>query len=285
MEWNLRYSPHVGYVPPADLMLFRFLAGNDRAAHVRFAAREKMAGILYPWAVDAPPEERHAVKKALQETGLECSCVVATPMSALMEPVWVADGDDAQSKLFRHIEAALQVATDLGSKSLAVLLKGDGHTSLAVQRRRAIDRLRAAADLAAASGSVLAIEPMIALPEMLLRTFAEGVELLQAAAHPAIKLIFDTGHVTDMGDPLFETYSQAYDHIQLLQIADMPGRVEVGGGTLGIVRLLAYAIQRRYQGLVDLEHDWLTPGAASERRGIETLMTLDAQARQMAGIS
>jgi len=281
MDWALRYSPHVGYAP-ADRLLFRDLAGSDRAAHVRFAAREGMAGILYPWAVDGPAAERRAVKEALQETGLECSLIVSTPLAAVMEPVWVADGGGAQAKLLGYVTDALRVAKDLGSTNLAVLIRSDGRTAAAVQRRRAIDRLRAAADLAAAEDVVLAVEPMIVLPDMLLRNFADGVELVRAAAHPAIKLIFDTGHVTQMGDPLLSTYVSAYDDVSLLQLADMPGRVEVGGGQIDFVPLLAHAIRRGYGGLVDLEHDWSQPGAAGERRGIEQLATIDARARQSA---
>jgi hydroxypyruvate isomerase len=283
MNWALRYSPHVGYAP-ADRLLFRALAGTDRADHVHFAARERMAGILYPWAADSPSAERNAVKGALQETGLACSCIVSTPLALVLDPVWVADGAEAQRKLLGYVESALRTAKEFGSGTLAVLIRSDGHTSAAVQRRRAIDRLRAAADLAASQDVVLAVEPMILLPDMLLRTFSEGVDLIRAASHPAIKLIFDTGHVTQMGDPLLSTYEAAYDDICLLQLADMPGRVEVGGGKIDFVPLLAAAISRGYTGLVDLEHDWVTPGEAGERSGIETLAQIDAKARQRATV-
>jgi hydroxypyruvate isomerase len=283
MSWALRYSPHVGYAP-ADRLLFRGLAGTERAEHVRFAARERMAGILYPWAADSPAEERNAVRAALQETGLACSCIVSTPLAAVQEPVWVAAGTEAQDKLLGYVAAALRVAKDLGSRTLAVLIRSDGQTSATVQRRRAIDRLRAAADLAAAQGVILAIEPMILLPDMLLRTFSEGVDLVRAASHPSIKLIFDTGHVTQMGDPLLPTYVAAYDDICLLQLADMPGRVEVGAGEIDFVPLLAAAIWQGYTGLVDLEHDWVKPGEAGERNGIEKLTEIDAAARRRATV-
>jgi hydroxypyruvate isomerase len=123
------------------------------------------------------------------------------------------------------------------------------------------------------------------LPDMLLRSFAEGVELVRAAAHPGIKLIFDTGHVTHMGDSLLPTYVAAYDDICLLQLADMPGRIEVGGGEIDFVPLLTHAIRRGYRGFVDLEHDWSQPGATGERRGIEKLAMIDARARQSANLS
>ncbi len=90
------------------------------------------------------------------------------------------------------------VAQELGSTMLAVLIRGDGTQSTTTQRHRAADRLRASADLAARQGVVLAIEPMIDLPDMLLPTFSAAVDFVHQVSHPGVKLIFDTGHVTRM---------------------------------------------------------------------------------------
>ena len=278
MDWALRYSIHLGYAPPERLSLFRASAGSDRADHVRFAARMGFAGVLYPWATERPAEERRAVKTALDETGLQCGSIVFTPF---MDPVWVVHGTEAQDRMLGYLAEAQAVAKSLGSDNLAILIRGDGQTAPAVQRRR-VDRLRVAADLAAASGIVLAIEPMVIFPDMLLRSFSESVEMVRAAAHPAIKLIFDSGHLTRMGDPILSSYVEAYDDIHVLQLADMPGRVEVGAGEIDFVPLLAHAVGRGYRGLVDLEHDWLEPGEAAECRAIDRLRTIDAQARRCA---
>jgi hydroxypyruvate isomerase len=285
MNWALRYAPHVGYLPPADVLLFRASAGSDRVDHVRFAAREGMAGILYPWAADRPAAERAAVKSALRETGLECGCIVSMPLRAIPEPIWVSEGPSAEAKLLGYVTAALEVAKELGSQTLAVLIRSDGETSPSVQRRRAVARLRVAADLAAAAGIVLAVEPMILLPDMLLRKFSEGVDLIRSVAHPAVKLIFDTGHVTHMGDPLLSTYTQAYDDIRVLQLADMPGRIEPGAGEIDFLPLLVHALRKGYAGLIELEHDWLQPGETAERNAIGKLAAMDTAARLQATAS
>lgn len=279
MSWALRYSPHVGYVPP-DRLLFRAHAGADnRAEHIRFAAREGMAGVLFPWACESPPAEREAVRAALLETGLECSCIVSTPFAKLREPLWTAPGAEVSEALVGYVGRALDVAQDLNSSSLAVLLIGTEPGAEAADKARAADRLRSAADTAAERGMVLVVEP---IPGMLLRTFAEGAEYVRALNHPAIRLIFDTGHVTTTGEPLMASYVEAYDDVALLQIADMPGRVESGAGTLDLASVLAHAIRRGYRGLVDLEHDWAEPGLESERRGLQRLAELDAAAQRIA---
>jgi hydroxypyruvate isomerase len=281
MTFSLRYAPHLGFSPP-DQLLFGELAGDDRAENVRFAPREGMAGVLYPWAIDSPVDERRAVAEALRETGLACGFIVSTPRSELMNPIWVTEGGAASKALLGHIANAVRVAKEIGSPMLAVLIRGDGVSEPDVQRQRAIENLRAAADLASADGLMLGIEPMIKLPDMLLRTFDEGVAMVDEAAHPAIKLVFDVAHVTSMGDPLLETYVNSYDDIAVLQLGDMPGRVEVGAGEIDFVPLLAHAIHRGYAGLVDLEHYWSNPGPACERRGLEMLAEIDAAAARHA---
>ena len=129
----------------------------------------------------------------------------------------------------------------------------------------------------------LSIEPMIARPDMPLRTFAEAVELVRKAAHPGVTLTYDTGHLTAMGDPLLESFVEAYSDISVVQLADMPGRVEVGGGEIDFAPILAHAIRCGYAGLIDLEHDWTNPGANGERQGLERLAATDAAARRLAG--
>lgn len=281
MSWVLRYAPHVGYAPPEKL-LFRELAGANRADHVRFAARQGMAGILFPWAGESPSEERNSVRDALQETGLSCSCLVSVPLSAVLEPIWVTGSEATESKWRKYLLRSVQIAKDLGSHCLAVLIRAVPDSSRTHQVRTAIDRLRHAADLAASHGLILVVEPMIALPDMLLRNFAEGVELIRSAAHPALKLIFDTGHVFEMGEPVVQTYIDAYDDIALLQLADMPGRVQPGAGTIDMVQILAHAMRKRYTGLVDLEHGWSDPSKSGEQKGLEQLAQIEAKALRVS---
>jgi len=129
---------------------------------------------------------------------------------------------------------------------------------------------------------MVGVEPMVAIPNSLLQSFAAGAELVRVCNHPAVKLIFDTGHLVDMRETVVQTFSEAYDDICLLQLADMPGRVEPGQGEIDFVQLLAHAIHRGYSGLVDLEHDWRSHDQNAEQAGIDNLAMLDGKARDEA---
>lgn len=280
MNELLRYAPHTGYLPQDRTPLFSALASPDISHQVRFAASQGMGGILDPWAIDRSAVEIEALERALDETGLVAGCVCALPLARFTEPLWVAGSNDEQ--LRGYLSHSLRIAKRLRSSVLAVLLFADGDTAPAVQRRRAIDRLRGAADLASARGITIGVEPIKGISGPLIDNFADAVDLVRGVGHPGVKLIFDTGHVTDFGDRVLESYAQAYDDIAVLQLADMPGRVEAGGGRIDFVPVLAHAIARGYEGLVELEHQWSESGEDVQRRGLERLRAIDAQAQEMA---
>lgn len=277
MDHVLRYASHTGYLPHDRTPLFIASGGPDPVDQVRFAASVGMAGIMDPWAVDRAPQQTEAIGQAFAETGLVGGCICLTPLERFTQPLWVAEAAPAELQV--HLQRALDVAGTYRSNVLAVLIMEEAGTANAVQHRRAIDRLREAADVALSRGVTLAIEPIGGFPGMLLPSFASAAELVAAANHPGVKLIFDTGHVTVLGEPVLESYLQAYDDIAVLQLADMPDRVEPGAGGIDFVPILGHAIARGYRGLVELEHQWSIPGREGEERGLQALRAIEAQAR------
>lgn len=70
----------------------------------------------------------------------------------------------------------------------------------------------------------------------------------------------------------------AWEYIEIVQLADCPGRLEPGTGQVDFAGVLKVLARRDYQGLVELEHGWAQPGTESEQRGLDTLRRLDAAA-------
>jgi len=79
------------------------------------------------------------------------------------------------------------------------------------------------------------------------------------------------------GDLLFHL-EQAWDHIEIVQLADNPGRLEPGTGEINFESVLRFLIRRSYPGLVELEYGWQMPGLESENRGLANLHRLDGAA-------
>jgi len=62
--------------------------------------------------------------------------------------------------------------------------------------------------------SQVAVEPMIAFPDISLQTTGRRLELIAAVHHPEFGLVFDTGLSLDEGqENLARLFEEAYDHV------------------------------------------------------------------------
>jgi hydroxypyruvate isomerase len=271
---RLRYTSHLGYVDVDDPLYRQSVGSSDPRDHVAFAARQGLAGVLFPWAVSRPPALVESYRKALIEFRLQASAIVYAPLEDVLTPSWTRP--TGWSDIRSHLDRSVPLANSLGSRMLAVLIRATPETSRGDQERALIDNLSRAGDAAAAAGLIIGVEHMIALPGMLLTNTAQAVELFDRLNHPAVKLIFDTGHVYDMDGDVLGAYHQAKHHIGLLQLADMPGRVEPGAGLVDIVSLLSSARRDGLaDGLIDLEHGWSERTVEAEQRSLEMLRRID----------
>ena len=278
MAWSMRYSFHAGYAPPAFASQFRAtLGGDDPVALVRFAAVHGMAGVLYPWALDRPPAEVERVAAALAETGLAGGClVIATPPFA-----WTDRSPGGGATLTAAVERACTVAAALGATIVVAfpLLDPARADAPAAQRDDLVANLTAMATVAGRHGMTIGLEPMhVPHLGLALQSLDDALDVVDRAGG-GVGIIFDTAHVATMHGDLLDRFRAAYDRIVLIQLADLPGRVEPGAGTLDLVPLAAEAIARGYVGLVDLEHGWLTPNAQGESDGLTRLRTFDDRVR------
>lgn len=280
MNWFLRYTSHLGYFPPDFRPQFAAtVGGDDPVAHVNYAASIGMCGVLYPWAAERSESEVGAVRAALAATGLACGCVVSVPLAATFSAPWIDRSATGRSTLEQYIVTAAKTANWLGSSVLAAIISADPSRDAEAQFDDAAANLHDMGRVAADHGLTLAVEPMCILPNMLLATTTAAADVLRRADQPSTGLIFDTGHVATMGEDILTSFSEVFDQIALLQLADDPGRVEPGAGKLPLVELAAAAVRRGYSGLIDLEHDWLSPDREGETVGLERLRTFDDAVR------
>jgi hydroxypyruvate isomerase len=287
MSPGLRFASHLGYLSVEE-PLFRASVGSiDAVAHIEFAARLGFHGVLYPWVATRPDEEVTRVAAALDKYGMVAGCTAYAPLEVIPQPLWVQSGSGARSELLGHVRRSVVAARTVNSQILVVLLAGDARASRTRQRSAAIDNLRYVLDIAIAAGLKVAVEPMIAFPDMLLQTTGEALELIAAVNHPQFGLVFDTGHVAAMdgAENLTSLFKVSYDHVMALQLADLPGRVEVGGGVLEIGSVLLHAMLENFTGLVELEHQWSQAGAVGEAAGLERFRRIEAVAREEAMLS
>jgi hydroxypyruvate isomerase len=136
------------------------------------------------------------------------------------------------------------------------------------------DNLRHAADRAAVAGVMLCVEathPAFA-PGLLIERWPDALALVRAVDHPAVMLNLDLGHVALHGDDVVATIDACGRWIGMVQVADVPGRVEPGAGRLDW-RAVREALDRvGYDGLVELELEPAEAGEAGERAMLARLV-------------
>jgi hydroxypyruvate isomerase len=218
------------------------------------------------------------VRRALTETGLACSGIAALPLELTASPIWTDRTRHARDALVTAIVAASTIAVSLTSTVLTAIVTADpDRPDTAGQHDDLVANLRDVAPIAEDNGLTLGIEPMLRMPAPLLRTTAQAAAVIAATGRPNVGLVYDTTHVSMMDGDLLPVLVEHFDLIVSLQLADAPGRVEPGAGTLPLVQVAAEAARRGYTGLVDLEHGWLDPTEAGEQAGLARIRAFEQQ--------
>ena len=284
MSSALRFAAHLGYLSPEEPLFLESVGSTDPARHIEYAARLGFDGALYPWVATRPAEEVVKVAAALEKHGMVAGCTAYAPMEIIPQPLWVQKGSSARNELLGHVRRSIAAARKVNSRMLAVLMAANSDSSRIEQSLVAIDNLHYVLDIATAAGLTVAVEPMVVFPNMLLQTTGEALELIATVNHPRFGLVFDTGHVAAMdgAENLTRLFKEAYNQVMVIQLADLPGRVEVGGGILDIGGVLSHAMLKKFSGLVELEHHWSEPGLVGEAAGFERFRRVEAAALKEA---
>jgi hydroxypyruvate isomerase len=278
MSWNLRYAAHLGFRSP-EAPLFPWSAGSsDPLAQIDFAASIGLAGVQDPWFASRPPPAQAAIAARLREQGLAAGCIVCGSPAAIRTPLWTGSDGAARANLERELNAALAAAERLGSRQIVVLTGVDTDAPRPVQIDRFISNLAWAAPRFADEGLTLCLESLNAraIPGMLMNHFPEGCDIARAVGHPAVRMIFDTAHVQSMDGDLLNNLERAFDLIEVVQIANHPGRTEPEIGEINMAVVLTRVHELGHRGLVELEHFWARPGQQAERRALDWLRRVDA---------
>ena len=199
----------------------------------------------------ASNKDVRAVETALQETGVAVTCFVSEPEGRLVDPETHAD-------FLEGVRRSAALAARLGARSLIVVA---GDTLPGVDRARqrdAITRaLLRAAPIAAGAGVQLVLEPLNTRVDhrgYFLDSTAEGLDIVRAVNHPAVRLLYDLYHSVVMGEEPRDALAGARDLVGHVHVADVPGRHEPGTGKIDWPRELAALRAAGYDGAIGLEY-------------------------------
>jgi hydroxypyruvate isomerase len=278
MSWNLRYAAHLGF-RSLDTPLFPASVGStDPVAQIAFIASLGFAGVQDPWFAMRPETDQSRIALALGEYGLAAGCIVCGTPESIRTPLWSTAGQAARANLELELHRAVASARRIRADKIAVLTGEDSSSPRERQIEAMIANLHWAAAIVASKGLTLCLEPTNArgLPNMLLTHFDEGCRIARATGQASVRIIFDTAHVQSMDGDLLGRMERNWDLIDIVQIANHPGRLEPEIGEINMRPILSKVRELGYRGLIELEHLWSAPDPETERRGIDWLRRVDA---------
>ena len=277
-HWPFRFATHLG-VRSTDTPLFLHSVGSaDPVAQIRHAATLGFAGVEDNGLMTRPPDQQSRIGQALAEQGMTMNSFVLGSRPA--EWLYWGREDQATRELLRdELETALSAAQLSGGRTISVV-SGD---MAGMDRDRQLDamarHLRELLPRVVDQGVSLALEHISdkRVPGLLLRRLEDSLRLIATVDHPALGLVFDTHHVTEMDSDLPGSWERARRHVTVVQLADHPDRHEPGTGNIDFVAFLSALHRDAWAGLVELE---FTPKQADAEGEAAVLQSLSRICRQ-----
>ena len=239
-------------------IMFNTGRGNPpmpRADRIRAVAAKGFKAYSF-W--NATPDERKAMIKAQQETGLTCVSLVGTG-SAGGTTGFTKPG--AQDALLAEIKERVEIAKEFGTHPDLITFVGIIQPDVPwdTQRAQIVEGLKRAGDIAAAGGVTIALEPLSvnpAQPRRALDRCLEAFPVMKDVNHPNVKICFDLYHLQRTeGNLVVNLRSGLQDKlIKIVQIGDNPGRLEPGTGEINYPFIFKELRRLNWTGFVDTEH-------------------------------
>ncbi len=152
---------------------------------------------------------------------------------------------------------ALDYARHLGCRRLHLMAGKTAGLDQQACRETLIGNVRHAADLAAADGIDILLEPIntrVDMPGYFYDGTAAAMAVIAEAARPNVRLQYDIYHMQIMEGDLARTIERLLPAIGHVQLADNPGRHEPGTGEINYPWLLSRLDALGYDGFVGCEY-------------------------------
>jgi hydroxypyruvate isomerase len=160
------------------------------------------------------------------------------------------------TELVVNLKKTLEVADRLACQSI-IVLSGDRVAEMteAMQRSVCIDNLRRSGDIAAAQGVTLLLENINAGedPKYFVQRAADGFDIVKAADHPHVRMLYDLYHEQLMAGNLIAKLKEHTAVLGLVHVADVPGRHEPGTGEINYENIFRTLVELGFSHSVAME--------------------------------
>lgn len=263
------FAGHLGVRAPDAPLLRHSVGSADPIRQIEALAGAGLAGVFDNYLLLRDAATQAAIGEAARHRGLRMGSFVHAPLR-WNAPDWVTGA------ALDTVEETRAAASRSGSRTVTCIsgrIEGQAFTA---QHRAMADTLRRAAERLEGAGVLLCVEATHSdfAPGLLIEQIEAALEVVERAAHPQVLLNLDLGHAALHGRDPAAVIRQSAGLIGLVQLADVPGRVEPGAGRLDWPAIFAALESAGYEGLLELECEPSEPGEAGERAMLARLAGL-----------
>jgi hydroxypyruvate isomerase len=269
-RFSMGYAPHEG----------SFASRGGLIEQIAYAADQGFTAWEDNEARGRPVDEQNRMAKALSDRGMKMGVFVASmPKWGESRPQFGADDAAERDAFLADIRSSVEIAKRLNVKHMTVVT-GFMHRKvpLDIQTARVIDVMRRAGDIVAPHGLVLVMEPLNTRtdhPGVYMQTIAQGYAVARGVNSPGVKILADLYHEQIQSGNLIPTMDACWSEIGYIQFGDNPGRKEPGSGEINYANIIKWLRQRRYSGVIGMEHGNSAEGRAGEDRLIAAYRAID----------
>jgi sugar phosphate isomerase/epimerase len=243
---------------------YSFAEAVRRIATIGYHGVEIMADVPHAWPAFLLPEQKRAIRDALDENGLAISNVNAFMMHAVNDrrqrywhPSWIEPDPHYRAIRVDHTKRALTLAREIGASCITTEPGGPvaAGESWSAALKLFVEELRPVAQHAEKENVLLLVEPE---PGLLIETSEQFEEFMGRVDSPAIGLNFDVGHMYCVGeDPptALRRLARFIRHVHLEDIAAsrVHQHLVPGAGAIDFAATLKALAAINYTGWVTVE--------------------------------
>lgn len=266
-----------------------FAAAAERIASIGYAGLEVMADVPHAWPAGLLERDRHAIRSAVERTGLAISNVNAFMMNAVADtrqpywhPSWIEPDRHYRRVRVEHTRRSLHLARDLGAPSITTEPGGplEPGASWSAALDLFVEGIKPVLADAERLGVLLLVEPE---PGLLIERSEQYLELTSRIDSPALGLNFDVGHFYCVGEEPADLIPRLASHIRHFHIEDIPASREhrhlvPGDGAIDLAATLRAIRSTGYDGWLTVElYPYADDPDSAARRAFERMKELLAR--------
>lgn len=266
--FKLRYAPTIGQ--------FKAHAGEDPLAQIRFAAGEGFTAMFDNGLMGRPPAQQEAIARELRDRDMTLGPFVL--YAEFGQKSFVLRDWDVRDRLLKKMRQGVELFRRTGAR-WALVVPGRYDESLAweFQTANVVENLRFCMEVCEEAGLVVVLEPLNPRdhPGLFLTRIPQACQIVRAVRSPSCRILDDLYHQQIAEGDLIPNIDAAGEDIAAYHIGDNPGRKEPGTGEINFRNVFKHLYQRKFAGVLGMEHGQSLPGKAGERAVIEAYRACD----------